>query len=451
MNKIKWFLMVLSVFNMVGVQAQNINLEFPYFAGKTFEFKIVQGDKQIVVQKDTIPVGGKLQLVLPDKYKGYKGMAMWHLTNNKNGGGLDFVINNESFSVSCLDSVPNETNIFYKNTKENIFLNTNYQEQQVIFAKHDAMLYATKAYPKNHVLYPVFAKEYETIQGEYNEFIKRTKASPLYAARFREIVNLTMGIGTIITQDEKLKAENINDIITNQLDFGALYTSNHWSGIINNWVQMHNVVIRDDVGLIHDIKSILNRLPNNLLYTEFVISLTKELTKLGKDSVITALISTIKNSNQLLNYDGVLGIYQKTFLDKAPNLVIKTKSNQKDITNEIDLSKQKTKYSLIIFYESGCGFCEQTLVDLRGKYKDLMNQGITIYSISADTDPVIFKETSSKHPWGNDYCDLMGFNGVNFKNYSVIGTPMMYLVNKKGIIVSIMSSSKELFDWIKNH
>jgi hypothetical protein len=87
----------------------------------------------------------------------------------------------------------------YENTKENIFGNSNYQQQQAIFAKHDAMLYATRAYDKSHALYPVFEKEYGVILKQYDDYVKRLKNTDLYAARFREITNLTMGIGAIIT------------------------------------------------------------------------------------------------------------------------------------------------------------------------------------------------------------------------------------------------------------
>jgi hypothetical protein len=56
----------------------------------------------------------------------------------------------------------------------------------------------------------------------------------LYAAKFRKIVNLTMGVGTIITLDAHEKAKTINKFVCNELDSEILYTSKHWSVIINN-------------------------------------------------------------------------------------------------------------------------------------------------------------------------------------------------------------------------
>lgn len=58
-----------------GATAQTISLEFLYLVGKTCEFKIVQGSKHIVLRNGTIPQGGKVQLQIPEQYKGYKGMV----------------------------------------------------------------------------------------------------------------------------------------------------------------------------------------------------------------------------------------------------------------------------------------------------------------------------------------------------------------------------------------
>lgn len=277
------------VLGCLSASAQTIRLEFPYFAGNTYEFKIVQGNKHVVLRKDTIPKGGKVQLQIPLKYKGYIGMSMWYITNSPTGGGLEMVVNQKDFSVSCFDSIPTANSIVYKNSLENIFKKTIYQEQQALFAKHDAMLSATKAYDNKSALYGVFKKEYDTILKEYNQYVKKLKSTNLYAARFREITNLTMGIGTIITQDENLKAKNMNTFIVNQLDFENLFTSNHWGAIMNTWVQLQVNVLKNDALFIADIKTILNRIPAGIIYTEFSSSLTKALVKSDKEALVLAL------------------------------------------------------------------------------------------------------------------------------------------------------------------
>lgn len=452
----KTFLYLTGLFLVsFGATAQTINIEFPYFAGKTYDFKIVQGNKLIVLQNDTIPKGGKVQLTIPERYKGYKGMALWYITNSRDGGGLDLVINGEDFSVSCLDSIPSAKSIVYSNTKENIFGNSIYQEQQAIFAKHDAMLYATRAYDKSHALYPVFDKEYTVILEAYDHYVKKLKNTNLYAARFREITNITMGIGTIITQEEDLKAQNINNQIVNQLDYEVLYTSNHWGGIINSWVQLQTMVLKDDEQMIKEARTLLNRMPNKQIYTDFVNSLTYELTKAGKDNIIAALMPEIKVGNKLQNYNAHLSIYEKDLTGKAPNLEIIEHTDDinghSQVEKTIDLSKMKGKHTLLVFYQSGCGPCEELMAGLKTNYKELVAQGLEIVSLSSDLSEDVFKNAAAQFPWENKYCDLKGMSGINFENYAVLGTPTLFLLNNKGEVLQKMATISEVLEWSKKN
>jgi alkyl hydroperoxide reductase subunit AhpC len=441
-----FYLLVIS-FN---ANSQTINLEFPYFAGKTYDFTIFQGDKRITLAQATIPKGGKVQLTIPVNYKGYKGMAQWYLTNSATGGGLDLIINNEDFSVACLDSIPTEKSIVYQNTTENLFDKVNYKKQQDLFQKHDAMLATKRAYDPKSKFYKRAAKEYNSIIKQYTAYTNALSTSTFYAAKFRQIVNLTMGIGTIITLDEKEKANNINNFITNELSFEVLYTSNHWGGIINSWVQVQTMVIKDDAKLIADATTVINRIKSDTVYTDFVVNLTKELTKAGKDDVLFALIMPVKNSKKLLNYDGVLSIYKKDLSGKAPDLVVSTSvSNTKDknqATKVIKTAEFHSKYSLLLFYKSGCGPCESTIEGLKTNYATLSAKGLKIIALSGDTDEAEFKTTAATFPWKDTYCDLKGTHGENFKNYAVIGTPTMYLLDSKGMIIKKLATVEELMD-----
>lgn len=452
MNNNIFYLAVLLIASF-GAKAQTIDLEFPYFAGQTYEFILFQGEKRITVKEDTIPKGGKVQLKIPKEYKGYKGMAQWYLTNSKTGGGLDLIIASENFSVACLDSVPTNESIVYKGSSENVFSKTNYMQQQALFAKHDAMLAAVRAYPKTEPLYDTFDTEYNRIKNEYVVYSKDLAKTPLYAARFRQIVNLTMGIGTIVTLDEKKKANNINDFIVNELDYASLYTSNNWGGVINNWVQLQTMVIKDDTILAQNTKTILKRLPTDKIYTDYVVNLTKELTKAGKDNVLAELVSDIKNSKRLLNYDGVLNMYQQDLTGKAPDITITTHNGKVEDHNHstkvIKTGELNSKYTLLLFYKSGCGPCEETLQGLMGNYKDLVAKGFNVISISADTDEQVYGNTSSQHPWADKYCDLEGMNGINFKNYAVIGTPTMYILDNKGMIQGKIATVAALLQWLE--
>lgn len=451
--KVKIFFTFLILCLSIFASAQTINLEFPYMAGNTYDFHIFQGNNRVLLQQGSIPKGGKVQLHIPKEHQGYKGMATWYITNSATGGGLDLIINNEDFSVSCLDSIPTEASIIYKNTQENIFDKTNYQKQQDLFQKHDAMLVTTRAYASNTELHKLATREYQSIKEQYAAYSQSLLASPLFAAKFRQIVNLTLGIGTIISIDENERAYNINDFIVNQLDYEALYTSNHWGGIINSWVQLQTQVLKNDDQLVANTKTILNRIKSDKIYTDFVSNLTKELSKVGKDEVISKLREDIKSANRLMHYNGVLSFYQQEITGKAPNLILTEHlGNPEDHnhkTTEIATAKLNSTYSLLVFYQSGCGPCEQTIEGLKANYKTMRAKGVRIISLSADTDQQVFTNIANQFPWQDKYCDLEGLHGINFINYGIIGTPTLYLLDKEGMILQKMSNVEQLLAWFK--
>jgi len=73
-------------------------------------------------------------------------------------------------------------------------------------------------------------------------------------------------------------------------------------------------------------------------------------------------------------------------------------------------------------------------MQLRNNYPLLKEQGYEVISISADYDLQIFENTARLFPWEEKYCDGEGFDGENFKNYGVIGTPTFFMIDEEGVI-----------------
>lgn len=65
-------------FSIYFLRAQTLEIAFPKFAGKTYEFIIFQGSEMVKVKEnDTIPHDGVVKLVIPPKYAPYTGMCRW--------------------------------------------------------------------------------------------------------------------------------------------------------------------------------------------------------------------------------------------------------------------------------------------------------------------------------------------------------------------------------------
>ena len=78
MKKIFTFLLAFSCFIS---RSQTIEITFPKFAGKTYEFIIFQGSQVVKVnENDTIPKNGLVKIEIPVKYAPYMGMCRWLTT-----------------------------------------------------------------------------------------------------------------------------------------------------------------------------------------------------------------------------------------------------------------------------------------------------------------------------------------------------------------------------------
>lgn len=432
--------------------SQTINLHFPHFAGVSYVYYLIQGEKCDTILRGTIPQDGKLQLVIPEKYKDYSGMTRWMLTSAP-GGGLDLIVNGESFSVECLDKSPTEQSIKYSNSLENIYVNQQYKRQQAIFQKIDAMKMASQAFSKQDTLYPVFIKELSYQEKLYDAFFNERSNNNLYAARFAEIVDITRGIGDKIYKTELEKTVAVEKFITNKMDWAALYTSNHWEMVIYSWMQMHLNVMKNDSVFATHTKTILSRLTDNKMYSDFAVYLIKALTKQGKDEVLAEMIESIKTDRLINPPANIRILLSKTRLiigKKAPDLVItEINENRKGTKTLLAANKLSKKYSLILFYESNCGHCDNAMKELIAEYKLLKNKSIRIISISSDIDKQIFTNSSKPYLWPDNYCDLDGIHGVNFKNYGVIGTPTLFVLDNKGIIVLKPTTIDEFMKWVR--
>lgn len=85
MKEIKFFGVILCWLLCAAAHAQTVQLEFPAFAGKTYELVLFQGDKTIKAIEGTLPADGKVSLVIPPQYAPYTGMCRWLITNTAGG------------------------------------------------------------------------------------------------------------------------------------------------------------------------------------------------------------------------------------------------------------------------------------------------------------------------------------------------------------------------------
>jgi peroxiredoxin len=450
---IRKILVPLTLFIAINSFSQSIYMEFPAFAGKTYDFIIFQGSKQETVMQDAIPANGKFTLTIPKQYAPYTGMCRWLITNTADGGGLDMAIQGYDFEVSCLSDKPDNDNIIYKGFDAVNELNRLNAMQQAIIDKFETMSRAAQLYDKKNKLNKVFAQEAALQVKEFDAFQEDLKQNTNFNARFLPIVNLTKGIPHHLTDDYNQKALLVNEFITQKMNVEDFYVSGHWQGIIQSWVLLQINVMNDKTQFAQDFKQISDRMSNPVHYTDFVGKVTYYLTQYGKDDYVEAIAHTVLSSGKISNYVGSMEVYLKAMVGmKAPDLriteTIGTESEQKPNTI-VPSASLDSKYSIVLFYQAGCGYCETALEGLKANYKVLIAHGFKIISIAGDTDQETYNATAKSFPWSAKYQEVAGMNGINFKNYAVIGTPTLFLLDSKGIIIQKPATVKELIEWME--
>ena len=446
----KKLLPILMMLVAMQSHSQSIKMEFPAFAGKTYDFIIFQGSRQETVIQDTIPANGTFTLTIPKQYAPYTGMCRWLITNTADGGGLDMAIPGYDFSVSCLSDKPDNDNISYMGFEAVNELNRLNGMQQAIIDKFETMSKAAQLYDKKHKLYKVFAQEAALQAKAYDAFQEELKQNTNFNARFLPIVNLTKGIPHRLTADYNQKALLVNEFITKKMNLEDFYVSGHWQGIIQSWVVLQMNVVNDKDQFAEDFKQISDRMKNPAHYTDFVGKLTYYLTQYGKDDYVEAIANTVLSSGKVSEYLGVMEVYLKSMVGmKAPDLIIVNGDDNKPKNTVLKTDQLNSKYSLLLFYQTGCGHCETAIAGLKSNYQNLVSKGIKIITLAADIEQDTYKTTADSFPWKDKFCDFKGTSGINFKNYAVMGTPTMFLLDSNGIIIEKIATIEQLLDWMK--
>ncbi|KQM55243.1 thioredoxin family protein [Chryseobacterium sp. Leaf201] len=411
-------------------------MSFPKFAGQTYMFLLFQGN-QTIKQEGIIPASGDFNLTIPKGLIPYTGMARWLLTNSKDGGGLDMIINAQDFSITCNEPLPNNSNIIYKGPSQTPQLNRLNKEQASILNRYAAMQMAVQSFTPNHAQYKMFQQELNEQQHSYRNFHEKASASGQYDQIFLMITNITRGLGPELTEDPKIKANMIAMYIANDLDWNILYTSGHWSTVIDMWTNAHATVIQQPERFIADFVKIGNQLNNKRMYADWAAQVSRSLSQAGKDMLISAVAPYVTGSGKILNYEDDLAAYTKGNPGTlAPDLYF-----GKDILKATELSKDDYKKTLLLFYDSECGHCERVLHQIPLLYSNFKDKKVRIVSISEDRDEEVYKSKLQNFLWKDHYHDT---GSINSRNYGIGGMPTLVLIDNQGKILLKTASIEEV-------
>ncbi|MDR1632216.1 MAG: peroxiredoxin family protein [Dysgonamonadaceae bacterium] len=429
-SSIKTILTVVFCCVCGGISAQNINIYFPHFAGKKYVYVLNSGLTKDTVQAGTIDVDGRITLSIPEKHKGYTGMGSWAVVGS---GEIDFIVNNEDFSVTCEDSIPSGNRIFYNGSKENAGRVQYEDELSLLFQKLDSIYKVNNVTYNSNSLPLSFHHGILSLQEEYSIFREKLAGDSSYAAFFIKTRNYMRGLGNQIynpTEQEKFQ-NDLTHYIIDEIDIARLFNSGLWRPVISFTFN----AFKGETAWGEAIIKMLKRTKNQAVFEAFSRDMIIASEQFGWNEAEQVIIDYLDTSGRIS--DDSFGLVRRAIAQNKVKI-----GNKAPLLNGELLTN-----ALIIFYESNCEHCKIQLSEIIKHYSEFVEKGIRVYSISVDESKEVFDYHSKNYPWPDKLCDFKGFKGDNLINYGIIGTPTIYLIDKDGIIIdrqSRIQSIKEL-------
>ncbi|MDR1782704.1 MAG: thioredoxin family protein [Dysgonamonadaceae bacterium] len=415
--KVVILLLISVLCNFNKIASNNLDLNFPQFAGSNFYVTVFQGQRNDTIRSGILPANGKITVDIPPLYSANKGICVICIKNIN----IETVLQNEDYSVNCTDSVITINNISFEKSHENDTLYHFLKKQNELYSRIEAHFSARRVAAGNQLLMYSLNNEYPALEKAYSDLQNELRESPTYAGFYLRLSNFLRGMGSKIyssAEQKTLFAEELKNYVTQEVDILNLYTSGRWNYIISLTFNMFPN--EKDFG--ENWVKILQRTENNVAFERLGNDLMMICEQFGWDEAREIMIDYIEKSQRISNPAGYIRV--ALLLNKTkPGTKAPKISGVKSLANTI-----------LIFYESGCDHCNEQLDLLTAKYDQLQQQGIQVISLSTDTDEKVFKYHSAKYPWEIKLCDYKGFKGENFLKYGVFGTPTLYYIGENEII-----------------
>lgn len=121
------------------------------------------------------------------------------------------------------------------------------------------------------------------------------------------------------------------------------------------------------------------------------------------------------------------------------------------IGKPISLYDVKSKYTVLVFWDHGCGHCKKEVPKLAELYhKSLKAKGVAVYAIETEDKPDDWKKfiIENKLDWINVHQPDQYQRAVTKKIYDIYSTPVIYLLDEKKIIKAKRIDVEQLENFI---
>lgn len=396
--------------------AQQVQLQSPLLAGKEAKLYYFTGAKTDSLSS-VVDNAGKAAFNIPlDDYRGMVVLAV------SGAGGVELVVAEPVVSIQCADNQLNTETVSFPQSKENNFLKHIFTTQSRYMQQEAWLQAGSELFDADSLVLSVIRLELDKVNASMQTLDKEINSSSLYAAKYYCLADFMNRLFDTEQKRDNERAVLIRKEMEETLDIASLYTSGQlWSSVFNFYISLFNHTAGEDKQQQYaaSVECTLQRLPAPY-YEAFLASCITETERFGwreaQESILSGLHPQYISENR--NLQRALGAYRA--------------KNSKAMPAIVGLNDTNETYSktLIAFYDSDCSNCANEMFRLVTIYPKLKEKGIRVVSIAADKDRKKYANSIKDFPWKDKLCDFEGFEGVNFSNYNVIGTPSFYLLEK---------------------
>ena len=442
-------ILIIFIAAVTQMFSQTVELDFPKLNGDTAWIYYFTGSRvdSLSVKLD---LKGKATVVFPQQ--AYRGMA--YLNIPQKGGG-EFLITEKRLRIICPEMQFHAPMLEFPNSEENIFLRWGFQKRSYLLQQKEWIeavpilpsppkwegassvikaIGESSSYPSEEILRNMLKDNEKAIQ-QLDEVITN---SPLYAARFIELIGFMQRLYSTVQSPNPIIQKTLIEEMENKVDINALFhAGNLWTDIQTYYPNLFFGSNSDSV------------------QTAYAASIGAVMQRL-EEPVLTAFLSTAITVCERTNRQKAQEVMLVDFITRYPTLPVSDTKlqlmlgtlglNRGGQAPPIEgLSNPITQPAIIIFFESDCDHCQHELDWLIGHYKEITAKGYRVISIAADLLQNNYQNFSATFPWDKSdrLCDFKGMAGENFKNYGIIGTPTIFVVDKNGVILGKYAKMEE--------
>jgi Peroxiredoxin len=418
----KLLLSITILFVCETVFSQSLQFDIPAQKGKTMHLLAYKGTKRDTVFTGKVDEYGKIRI--NNTIGLSSGVVTLFIEPEVS---FDFIYSDkENATLHSEGEYIYAQNTHWHNSPENDFVETRFSEQAI---RREKQMFAERGinlYKEDEKLHKELQKEKETLLKQQAAFeqMLQSEAPNLFSARMMIAQNqMNEHIGRLQITSDTAEYRKIREYAIENLDLETAYRSGMWFSVINGMLEMyfHPSPFHEQFGA--DIVKFLKRIKSQEVFLALANDAATICNQYSWNIDENTLSEYLHQSGRITNPEGklrqMLMLYKRQSGMSAPPI------------EGVNLQGKK---HLVVFYESGCNNCDNEMRQLVGNYPVLQEKGYDVISIAADTDSVSYTNNSRNFPWSTKLCDFKSFEGENFVNYGIIGTPTMYVIDEKGII-----------------